>query len=442
MAINKKTRLALAAVVAIAVGSGLPAVDFGSATTGSAWAQSNKNDATPKRKTRRVLAVSQTTGQRLAKIQIAIEEKDLGEALELIDGLLKRRGLNSYEVGMVHYHKAWLSFEQDDIPGAIRSYQAVLQQDGMPVSFEDSIRYSLAQLYFSIEEYRKSLELLDQWIKYQEAPSANAYIIKGQAHMQLDEYRQALAPVQSAIQIHKDAGLAISENWYQLLKIIYYEAEDIANVRDILELLVLKYPPKASTWLELASAYGALKDEPKQLATMEIAYSQGYLEKESYLVTLAQLYMYNEAPIKAAWVLEKALEDEAIEETEKNFDLYSQALVYAKEYEDAIAPLGEACNLSDEGELCVRLGYVYLERDNWTKAIESLKQGLDRGGVKRPDQARITLCTAYYNADRLQDALTSCREARKDPKSRKNATTWITFLQKEISRRKQLRDRM
>ena len=49
----------------------------------------------------------------------------------------------------------------------------------------------------------------------------------------------------------------------------------------------------------------------------------------------------------------------------------------------------KAAAKSDEGELYVRLGNVYLDGDQFSKAADAVQKGLDKGGVKRPDQARL-----------------------------------------------------
>ena len=55
---------------------------------------------------------------------------------------------------------------------------------------------------------------------------------------------------------------------------------------------------------QLGTFYMMEDQYAKALQTMELAYKQGYLEKESEIKALAQLYATNEIPIKSAQLQE------------------------------------------------------------------------------------------------------------------------------------------
>lgn len=440
-----KTTASISRIAAAAVlGASLAIVPVsGSNLTGlgvsQALAQSSGQKATPKRKTRRARTLNQTLARKLGEVATLIEEeKDYAGALIALDKLMERKN-NSYEVGMIHYYRGYVFSDQGDYKNALVAYSALLGIEGLPTNFEDQIRFLLAQLNFAEGHYRKSLQLLDEWMKYQETPSIQAYKVKGQAHYALEEYRQALKPLETAIRLVQEAGQTVRENTWGLVKSIYREIGNLSKVREILEILILNYPPKASYWLELAYVYGELEMQDKELAAIEVAYIQGFLEKENHLVGLAQRYMNAEVPIKASWVMGKGLDDGNVEKAEKTFDVYSQSLVLAQEYKDAEKPLEAAAKMSDKGELYLRLGSVYAERDNWSGAISALRKAL-RKGVKRQDQAHMQLGRAFFNAERLVDARKEFNKARKDSRSRKDAGSWIKYLNNEIERRKRLKD--
>lgn len=434
-------RLALAAFLgtslAIVPVSGISLSGLG---VSDALAQSSEQQKPKKRKTRRARTVGQTVARKLGAVGTLMEEKDYVGAMVELDKLLARK-INDYERGRVHYYRGYVFSDQGDYKNAILAYEAVLGLKDLPTKFEDQIRFQLAQLNFAEGRYRKSLRLLDDWMQYQETPSIQSYKIKGQAHYALEEYKQALVPLETAIRRTRELGKPVRENMWGLIKTVYREMGNLKKVREILEILIINYPPKASYWLELAFSYGELGLMDKELAAIEMAYIQGFLVKENHQIGLAQRYMNAEAPIKAAWVMSKGLDDELIEGAKKTFDVYSQALVQAREYRDAEKPLEQAAKLSDDGELYLRLGSVYAERDNWSGAISALRRGLQKG-LKRPDHGHMQLGRAYYNAERLKDARSEFVKARKDKRSRKDATTWIKYLDGEIERRRKLKEAM
>ncbi len=261
---------------------------------------------------------------------------------------------------------------------------------------------------------------------------------KGQAFYALEEYRNAVEQILFAMEMNRAADVPVRENTYLLLRSIYFELNDLPKVKEVLEILIISFPPKAAYWLQLSAIYSELKEEKNQLATMEVAYKQGFFGKESHFVNLAQLYLYNDVPIKAVKVLEDGFKQKIVEENEKNLETYSQSLMVAREFKRALDPLARAAKLSDNGELYIRLAQVNIELDKHADAIKAIQAGLKKGELDREDRAQTLLGMSYYNVDKLQDATKAFRAAAKDKRTRKAATQWINFLRKEIDRRRKL----
>ena len=81
-----------------------------------------------------------------------------------------------------------------------------------------------------------------------------------------------------------------------------------------------------------------------------------------------------------------------------------------------------------------RLGNVYLDGDKYDEAIVALEKALKRGGVRRPDNARLALGMAYLNAKQYDKARVAFREAGKDKRSETYAKQWIKYLNSELDR--------
>ena len=59
--------------------------------------------------------------------------------------------------------------------------------------------------------------------------------------------------------------------------------------------------------------YSQDKQEKEQIAAYQTAYHEGYLEKSSEFVMMAQLYLSQEAPYEAAKLLQKAVDEGKVE---------------------------------------------------------------------------------------------------------------------------------
>ncbi len=188
--------------------------------------------------------------------------------------------------------------------------------------------------------------------------------------------------------------------------------------------------------------YGEQKKESKQLAAMDTAYVQDMLDRGTEQITMAYLYLNAEVPYRAAKVMDKGLKNESIDPTSKNYEILGNSWRQAQEIKKAIPAMELAAAKSDSGELYARLGNVYLDGDQFKKAITSINKGLARGGVKRSDTARLVLGMAYFNDKQYSNARKAFNAASKDERSEKYAQQWLKYLNSELDRQKKLKDDM
>ncbi len=175
------------------------------------------------------------------------------------------------------------------------------------------------------------------------------------------------------------------------------------------------------------------------MTSYDAAHTQGMLEKESELVTMAQLYMQNEVPYKAATLLAKEMETGRVKKTAKNYRILSQAWQLAMEDEASIPALKEAARLSDEGELNLRLGNAHLNLGQYAECISSIEAGIKKGGIKSPDNAQISMGMCLYNEKKYRAAIAAFNEAGKTKRSQRVSRQWIRVIESDIEREKQIR---
>jgi tetratricopeptide (TPR) repeat protein len=410
-------------------------------TTGAAFAQEKKGEK-KQQETRRTPALRNKVYERLSEAQVFIEAKQYAEAIEVLENMEEaggKRALNSYELANLYNLFAFVYYSQEDYTGALGSYEKLVAQPDIPLAMEINTRYTIAQLYFVMEDWANGIKALKQWFKVAETPSAQAYILLGQGYYQLKDYDNALKNTLIAVNMYKDKGKVPKEQWYSLLRFLYFEADNIPMTVATLEEMIVYYPKK-QTWVQLSHMYGESKQEKKQLAAMETAYVQDMLDKDREQITMAYLYLNADAPYKAARVLEKGIGNETVEDSSKTLEILGNAWRQSQELKKAIPVMEQAAAKSEKGELFCRLGSVYLDNDNFKKAIVANKKGLKRGGVKRPDSCQLVLGMAYFNTKNYSGARKAFKEARKDKRSRKYADQWVKYMNNEIDRQKKLQE--
>lgn len=417
----------------------LPAILPGDAP-GALASVSHAQAAEPRkeRKTRKTPAMREKTYKKLSESRELAEADDFVGALRALDNLSRQRGLNSYELAQMHNFYGFIHFSQENYAQAVRDYENVLAQPNLPLGMETSTIYTLAQLYFTQEDYLGAENQLRKWFTVTDNPGPQPYILLGQALYQQNKFREAIVPVEKAISIRVNQGKPPKENWLLLLRVFYFELGDLAKVEEILkQLLVLN--PKKDYWVQLSGIYGERDEINKQLTAFEIVYVQGLLKTSREHVTMAQLYLQSDVPYKAGKVLESGLKAGTIEKTARNYRLMAQSWTMAQEDAKAIPALVQAAKLSDDGELDVRLANAYFNLGQWKESISSSRAGIKKGGLKRNDQANIMLGMALYNVEEYPQAIEAFRVARRDDRSSRMASQWINHVTNERARQEQLR---
>jgi tetratricopeptide (TPR) repeat protein len=163
----------------------------------------------------------------------------------------------------------------------------------------------------------------------------------------------------------------------------------------------------------------------------QLAYTQGFLTEDKELMRLARSYLYHDLPYPAAEVLEEGLRSGAINGSVEAYELLANSLIAAREYERSLPPLRRAAELSDNGDLYVRLGQVHMQQEAWNDASVLLEKAVDKGGLEDPGNAVLLMGISYYNGAQPTRARAAFQRARKYDSKRSEADRWITHIDTE-----------
>ncbi len=388
-------------------------------------------------KTKKTVAMSQDVFEGLQNAQELIEAKKYREGHAILQTLRAKPKLSVYENAQIWNLTAYAYYLQERYAEAVKAYENVLAAGDIPEAIVQSTLKTLSQLYFTQEDYARALATVKRLMAVVPDPAADVYMLLGQAHFQLNQYKQAVQPISTAIEKYRAQGKKPRENWLLLLRVCYYELKGYQRMIGVLKELIALYP-KEQYLLTLAGVYSELGDTRKQLSLTEALYESGYVTEPHHVVNLANLYLLHGVPYKAAKVLQKEIDAKNVEANGRNLRLLSQAWYQAREDEKAIPPLARAAGLSDDGELYVRLAQSYINLDRWEEAADAVQKGLEKGGVKRNDVAHIMLGMALFNQRKLSPARDAFVNAARDKRSAQAAQQWIAYVDSELKRKDSL----
>ena len=461
----------------------LTGLDVSHHSIGFMTAQSQEDNS--KRKTKKTGSMSEKVAKKLGEAQELIEDEKLDEGVAILNSILELKKISPYERGQVNYFFAYVRYLKGDLKGAITFYKKVAEDPNVPDGLIESSKFTIAQLYFQIEDWPSVITAVDSLLVDQ-PNRTDLYVLKGSAMYQQKQYEEMIPIIKKAISIAEEANafrleqrqkniaevaskyrvkydrdqvdyislasqikiklkeelaqtrknnekyveiedaiksietdiknLAIGptkENWWLLLRAAYFELEQMDNVKTVLQRLVIEWSKK-EYWTQLSAFYGQDKQEKEQMAAYQTAYHEGFLEKSSEFVQMAQLYLSVEAPYEAARILQKAIDEGKVDKEEKNWKLLAQAWFLAQYDEEAIFALREAAKLSDDGELDIRLARSLSNMANFKDCIEAAQTAIKKGDLKRLDESYITLGMCHFEEARYDDAKQAFANAKVD----------------------------
>ena len=386
------------------------------------------------------------------------ENPDFAQAKRLLTEMERDKdNFKSYDRSIMYNYWGYLYFNDEDYDKAMRSYELLLNEPEVTLPLRTASLYTLAQLYLVKENYAKGIELILTWMDEVENVTAQSYSLLAQAYFQTNNFQKSLDSMLEAVRLAEEVeGYKPKENWYVLLAACYSELKDQKKVtekialekqRDIYEILV-NYYPKKLYFLQLGGVYGQMNREVDYMITLKAAFEKDLLDREGEYLALAQLLLLNKNPYWAAQVLvhgqnkkvaiknEKTGKDEiqpVVKDTEKNLKLLADAWRIAQETDKAIPVLEKAAKISEDGETFILLGNLYLVEDKLDDAVRAINEGIKKGKLKKPSQARLVLGQAYFELENFEEAKKQFRIAARDEDSRvkKTANNWIKYAENE-----------
>ncbi|HSG97834.1 MAG TPA: hypothetical protein VLA11_07570, partial [Woeseiaceae bacterium] len=171
-------------------------------SAGSVWAQgSGQADKDDNTKTKQAQAVSKEVYERIQKAQELVDEKNYREALSLLQRLYNPDKLTEYEQVNVVNYIAFVYYNMDDIPNALRNFEKLLSIPSIEPQMAKQTTLTVAQLYTMQEQYARALSTLDKWFTMETNPQPEQFILRAQILYNLDRFRDMINPIETEMRV-------------------------------------------------------------------------------------------------------------------------------------------------------------------------------------------------------------------------------------------------
>lgn len=276
---------------------------------------------------------------------------------------------------------------------AIRSFEAVYASGKLSGAEQAQVAESLAYAYTQTKDLAKARDWL---AKAQQAGGNNAQLKQLQAYLQSQsgDYNAIARDAAAAIAAAEQAGQRPGEDDLLRLADAYQRTNNPAYFAT-LEKLLFNYPKK-DYW----AAY--LARLPRKsgfsgryaLDVMRLKLASGTLTSTDEYMEMAQLALQAGYPAEAKKIVERGFAAGALgtgAEAERHKRLRDLTLKQDAESSAAIAERAGAAAAEKNGNDLVQAGYVYVTMGEADKGIALIEQGIAKGGLKRPEDAKLLL---------------------------------------------------
>ncbi len=378
-----------------------------------------------KRKTR---TLSQSIGKKITKAFDAFTEEDYKGALNI---LLDLDPSDGYDKAYVYRFIGTLYYYTDQQQKSLRYLKEAADMDVLNQAEQEAALKQVGDMYAGAEKWRDALKYYQKWMDFSGKEDPDVWVRIANAHYSMKQLSKVIAPADKAIALYKKPN----KNPYVLKVASYFERKQYRPASKVLEKLVVLEPKEKRWWIQLATMYVLLNNNTKALATYDLAYKQGFIDKENEAKALAQLFASADVPYKSAKLQEEFINAGLLKTDESALSTLANTWHSAKELDKAIEYYGKAGDASNDGKYFLKQGNLLLEQEKYKSAQAALNKALKTGNLKDPGRAHLALAQAYFFNEQYLPAIKQVRLAKNYGNTRKTAASWENYVRDEATRK-------
>ena len=376
--------------------------------------------------------LNETVYWELTRVDTKIEEKKFDEAEKILKYWYKKNWRSrSYDKAVIARTYGFFLYQQERFDEAIEKLQVSYDEKALPLAESTSLVQALSQLYATQGKTDKAKELLLNFIAIAEkspkpVPGMNTvYALTALIYATDKDFDTAYKYINIAIEL----STSFKEDWYQLKFAIEYNKEDFIAAEGSAKALLFNKPDKKRYYIQLSAIYNILEKYDLSLATMEVSYMKGMLEKPEEFTNLASFYLYKQNPVMSANVLEKAIANENILFTTANAKLLADSWLYAKERSRSLDVLKDSLiDSPNDTKLAKQYVDIAFSAFKWNEVISGIER-VKKLNISDNGKYQLMQGIAYFELNKIQEAQESFTNASKSQKYADSGVAWLEYLQ-------------
>jgi hypothetical protein len=318
---------------------------------------------------------------------------------------------------------------------ALKSFEAVLSSGRLAQAEQLKLLQAMAAAAYRARDHAKAASLAQRYLK-DGGTDPQMRTLRVQSLYLGGAYADAAKEMQAVMQADEKSGRAPTEEQLQLLASCHAKTDDAAGYQLALEQLVTHHPKKAY-WTDLLRRLPQRPGFSGRLALdlYRLQLATGTLSSADEHVEMAQLALQESSPAEARRIVDRGfaagvLGSGADADRHKRLrDLAAKALADEQRSLANLESEAAAAAASAQGTGLFNLGWTLFHHGQADKGLAMMELGLRKGGLKRPDEARLRAGVAALQAGRRTLATQLWKGVQGSDGSASLARLWLVQAQ-------------
>jgi tetratricopeptide (TPR) repeat protein len=355
---------------------------------------------------------SPALGETFTQAMKAQEAKRYAEAIAKYREILASPQKKADDVFAAHSQLAQIAAAQKDMAGTIAAMEGMLGSGfNAGPTVQNQLRKGLQGAHY---QQKNDAEAIKYGTELVQAGAADegTYTTLGQSYYRTRKYNDAVKLFGDIVSRDEKAGRKPERNMLILLQSSYDKAGNKEAAQATLEKVVRHYPD-SKTWMALIyDLKKEVRDPRTRVQLYRLLDSTGNLDQAADFTAYSDSAMALGLMAEASRVLDKGIKAKAFA-TQTEADRAQRYLNSANERAAAgkaeLAKLTTEAKAAPTGNEYVALGMQQANYEMYPEAIESLKAGIAKGGLKNETDAQMSLGYAHFKANQKGEAVKTFR---------------------------------
>ena len=367
-----------------------------------------------------------------AQIQQLVAAKNTAELQNRVNQAEALPNKTPYETYAVNRVKMVLASISGNDAGVAAAAEEVIKSGFEPKESQAKLVLAIADVQYKAKNYGATVEQLK---RYQEMggdmTTARPLLVRA---MYLNkDYAGAKTELQQIVADAEKAGKTPTQEDLKLLLSSAHESKDTAAYASAVEKMVAYYPTD-EYWNELIRV-GVIKkpgfSQDNFMTVLRLEFAAVKTMREEDYIDLAETALRDGFPTEAKNVLDAGYAAGVLGKganAKAHGQLRDRANKSAADDAKSIASTEASATKSKNGAGLVNLGWAYSTMGQHDKGIGFIQQGIAKGGLKQPDEAKLRLGIAQYKAGRKDEAIKTFDSVKAGGGLADAARVWVMLL--------------